>query len=68
MFKRLRCEHIFDLIKAGPWRLTFETSNGLDDADERVLVVRCFACGKRKNITQTKRNDQIIDYVDILAD
>lgn len=66
MFKRLRCNHAFDLTSIGKWYPTFETSNGLADEDERILKLECWQCGKKKNVTQTMVRGEIISHLDII--
>lgn len=66
MFKKLFCHHDFTtLIKKYDWFPTFETTNGLSDEDERLLIFKCDDCGKRIEKKQVKSFGTIMNFKDI---
>lgn len=67
MLKRLFCHHdSLTLVRSTEWFPTFRTTNGLDNEDERTLVLKCDECGKRIERTQVMSHGSIMNYREFL--
>ena len=66
MLKKLFCKHSLTQLKSvGNWFITFETSNGLDNAETRTLIFECCDCGKKIKKEQILRDGKLENYKDI---